>query len=165
MVLQLLYAPPSSLPEHFAMSVLSLSPPLRAVVLSFHATPSSLPPRSVYSLSPFLSRCSFLSSPPFVLAVFIHASPLLLQCQDGVACQSLPTLKENMKAVKHLKPRGLAALEDVTRLPGREQGHRDLKVGGLSLNYKRVARKSLCRDEFAALTDVEQEAYVYRLAR
>ena len=106
-----------------------------------------------FCLCPF-SRPSFASPPP---------PPPPALCQDRVACQSLPTIKECMRAVEALKPRGYAALEDVTRLEGHPDGHPDLKEG--RLQYKRVTRKSLLHPEFINLTGIEQEAYVYRLAR
>ena len=98
---------------------------------------------------------SFLSLPVFSPLIRLAAPAL---CQDRVACQSLPTIKECMRAVEALKPRGYAALEDVTRLEGRPNGHPDLKEG--RLQYKRVTRKSLLRPEFINLTGIEQEAYV-----
>lgn len=76
---------------------------------------------------------------------------------------SLPTVKSFMKVVQAIKSRGLAALHDVTHLPGRPAGHIDLKDG--KLKFSRVTLKSLPRPQFAALSDTEQEAYVYRLAR
>lgn len=66
-----------------------------------------------------------------------------------------------MRLVEAFKPRGLAALEDVTRLEGRHEKHSDR----VRLLYKRVIKKAVLRLEFAELTDVEQEAYIYRLAR
>ena len=102
---------------------------------------------------------SFLSLPVFSpLIRLADAPPAPALCQDRVACQSLPTIKECMRAVEALKPRGYAALEDVTRLEGRPNGHPDLKEG--RLQYKRVTRKSLLRPEFINLTGIEQEAYV-----
>lgn len=83
--------------------------------------------------------------------------------QAGLPGNSLPTIKQFMRAIEALKPRGLAALIDVTHLPGREKGHPDLKDGGLM--HKRVTHKALLRPEFAKFTDVEQEVYVFRLAR
>lgn len=84
-----------------------------------------------------------------------------------MAIQSTPTVKKFMKIVQALKPRGLAALVDVTHLPGRTAGHFDLVKGKLDpkLLHSRVTAVSLERTEFAALSDTEQEAYIYRLAR
>lgn len=76
---------------------------------------------------------------------------------------SLPTIKNFVKAVQALKPRALAALYDVTHLPGRPAGHIDLKEG--KLKHSRVTLKSLLREQFGALSDIQQEAYIYRLAR
>eukprot|EP00752_Nemacystus_decipiens_P011591 g10293.t1 len=88
--------------------------------------------------------------------------------KSGVAMQSAPTVKKLMKIVQAMKPRGLAALHDVTHLPGRDFGHWD--VAGTQakpvpkLQHSRVTAVSLERPEFAALSGVEQEAYIYRLA-
>lgn len=68
-----------------------------------------------------------------------------------------------MKAVEAMKDRAVAALHDVTHLPDRREGHPDLVKD--RLQYKRITLKSLLRAEFAVLAAVEQEAYVYRLAR
>ena len=76
---------------------------------------------------------------------------------------SLPTIKGFIKVVQACKPRALAALDDVTHLPGRPAGHIDLKEG--KQKFSRVSLKSLQREQFAALSDTAQEAYIYRLAR
>lgn len=80
-----------------------------------------------------------------------------------MACQSLPTIKHCIEAIEMIKPRGLAALEDVTRLEGRPTGHSDFKESRLL--YKRVTKKAILRPEFADIMGVEQEAFIYRLAR
>lgn len=86
-----------------------------------------------------------------------------LSCrQTGVLAASLPTIKDYMKIVQAVKTRALAALHDVTHLPGRPDGHVDVKDG---LRASRITVKSFLRPEFAALSDTQQEAYVYRLAR
>lgn len=86
----------------------------------------------------------------------------VLWCQTGVTSASLPTIKSFIKIVQALKPRALAALHDITHLPGRPDGHIDLRDG--KLKFSRVTVKALLREQFAALSDTEQEAYVYRLA-
>lgn len=67
-----------------------------------------------------------------------------------------------------MKPRGLVALHDVTHLPGRVLGHFDLYPGAKllpKLSHSRVTSVSLEREQFAALSGTEQEAYIYRLSR
>jgi len=68
-----------------------------------------------------------------------------------------------VKAVEGLKPRGFDALNDITHLPRRPPGHIDLKEG--KLKFSRITHKSILRPEFQKLSDIEQEAYLYRLAR
>ena len=75
----------------------------------------------------------------------------------------MPTIKSFLHIVTAMKPRAIAALHDITHVPGRPDGHIDLKDG--SLKHSRVTQRSLQRAEFAALTDTQQEAYIYRLAR
>lgn len=100
------------------------------------------------------------------LLPFCHASSRPSCSQAGVAAQSAPTVKKLMKIVQAMKPRALAALHDVTHLPGRDAGHYDLGARGVpKLLYSRVTVVSLDREQFAALADTEQEAYIYRLAR
>lgn len=86
-----------------------------------------------------------------------------------MATHSLPTVKKFMRLVQVLKPRALAALHDVTHLPGRVPGHHDVYSTSKNITSKllhsRVTLVSLERPQFAGLTNIEQEAYIYRLAR
>lgn len=68
-----------------------------------------------------------------------------------------------MKIVQAMKPRALAALLDATRLPGRVLGYSDLYPGAKLLPrplHSRVTAVSLEREQFAALSGTEQEAYI-----
>ncbi|CAM9995024.1 unnamed protein product, partial [Ectocarpus fasciculatus] len=67
-------------------------------------------------------------------------------------------------ATEALKQEGLDALEDVTVLQGRQDGHRDLNPSPDGLHCERVTLEALLRPEFAAMPGEDQAAYIYRMA-
>lgn len=80
--------------------------------------------------------------------------------QTQVKCPSRTALQATIQAVLNLKSGGMAALMDVTQLPNREAGHRDLK----DLDFKRISQHSLSRKPYKDATDTQQRVYIYRLA-
>ncbi|CAB1109856.1 unnamed protein product [Ectocarpus sp. CCAP 1310/34] len=72
--------------------------------------------------------------------------------------------KSVANATRALKEEGLNALMDVTYLPERPAGHRDLQPSPDGLHFARVTLKALLRPEFAAMPGEVQAAYIYRMA-
>lgn len=73
-------------------------------------------------------------------------------------------MKALLKCVLALKPRAIDALRDITHLPDREPDDKDFDPSPGGLHYSRITQVAIHREEFSALGDEEQAAYLYRIA-